>query len=944
MKKYLLLLLIGIASCVAAAEKPLIVPTPKQMSSGAWNITISSKVKPAGQIVVSKKSPLLDSAAKEINKYIVKHGGRPLPVLKTKKSTGINIILSSGWKNIDLKNIKIPKNKRGDQAYIIRFNNNDILLAGKGDGGTLYAAISFCHLLKKNNRGKVLAYRTAIDDYPDFNYRGDGNLGGTFVTRGSLFNQRRLHTDKSYPEMVKEYIDFCLHLKLNIIFLVSPYKNLIHRGVDYTEEFIRYSKARGFTLSNTVYASFFSKSTQTDKKAIKAYMKKNKLTRHDFMSHIGRWFAWSDEKLIRKMVRDKAIKGVNIYYHCPDTGDENWSKRGNRCRKKFGSDRAKADAFVINTIYDEMKKLNPGDKNIKLYAIAQPYHTMYLDPEFYKYYDEYVEFYQRLNKMVPKEISFCIRETGRGSLKKWIKTMPGRPFYLYYEPRQFMGSTQILASNIRCARSAYFPKRKNDLFCLKAGSKRWELDSPIGALYSWDSNAPGSGLLDYNNKYEFNKDGKVNKKFLEVTVPETVRFTWGEAAAKIMLKAYSSRLDIGLTTSPEKNISGINRRYHKKSKQLLDKLSSAFFKRQEKAASICCRATLKIMKGKVPVNYDFLRARATRLYKHAMVVKLIAPIYFHYYSAMEAVERRDRKTAEREIKAAFEMSRRAKIELVKQKLFVKQFSQVSPSFMAWGLRNKKPFSVAAKKLKLFKIPKNLTARKNNLIGSIEKSTQLIFAVASKHPPKIDGRLNDSCWRQNKYPVTGFVRYPFTGKSVKADNQTVVKICYDKKNLYIAINALDLDYDSIMSKELKRDNKAIFKHDIVEIFINTNPKNINFSQFVINASGSVFDVFTKQRENDLGRKELFVESWNPDWKRATLKVGAGWVTEVAIPFAAFNKAPVKELASPPKAGDRWRVYFSRERRGLELSGVKFMRNGRFSTVAQYPYMKFIKAGK
>jgi Carbohydrate family 9 binding domain-like len=939
MKKYLwLLLLIGLVSGATATDKPLIVPTPKHLGTGAWDVKISSTQRPLGQIIVTKPSPLLDSAVKQINKYVVKCGGKALPVLKRKQSTGINIVLTSGWKEIDLKNIKIPVGKRDAQAYVIRFEHNNILLAGKGDVGTLYAAVSFCHLLKKSS-GTVMAYRAAIDDYPDYYYRGDGNLGSPFITRGYLFNAKLLQTAKSYPEMVKEYIDFCLNLKINVIYMTNPSINLVNKGVNYTDEFVRYAKARGFSLNSKVYASFFSKNTQTDLKKIKAYMKQHKLTSNDFMNHRGRWFSWSDEQLIRQMVRNKAVKGADIYYHCPDTGDENWSKRGNLCRKKYGSDRAKADAFVINTIYDEMKKINKGDKKIKLYAIIQPYHAMYLDPDYYKYYDEYVEFFQRLDKMVPEDVAFCIRETSRDSLKAWIKAMPGRPFYLYWEPRQFMGSTQILASNIRCAKTAYFPERKNDLFILKAGAAHWELDQPLGAQYAWNTDAPGSAMLDYNNKYEFNKAYKVDKAFRDITVPEVVRFVWGDAAAKIMLEAYNSNLDINRTVAPEKTLKGINRRYHRKSGRLLEKNSATFFKQQEQAATVTCRAALEIMRGKVPVNYDFLRARASRLYKHTMVVKLIAPIYYHYYSAVEAVERGDRNRAEREIKVAFEMSKQADAELIKQTRFVKAFPQVSPSFMGWALRKKKPFATAAKTIKNFKIPKNLVARKGS--GGSGKLSSPLVAVYTGKAPKIDGKLNDRCWQQNKHAVTGFYKYPFTGMPTKADAQTVVKICYDRKNLYIAINALDQDWDSIMSKEVKRDSKAIFKHDIVEIFINVNQKNLNVAQFIVNASGSVYDSFTVKRIGDFENRPSSVEKWNPKWQRATLKVGEGWVTEVAIPFAALNVAPAKELAKAPKPGDRWRVYFSREKRGLEFSGVKFIRNGRFTTVDKYPSMKFLK---
>jgi hypothetical protein len=455
-------LTLGLLSVAAAGTQPLIIPTPKHFAAGSWNVKLSSPRQPSARIVVEKSSPLLDSAVKQINRYVLKYGGKALPVVKHKKSTGINIILASGWKNINLKKLKIPTGKRNKQAYLIRFCGRDIILSGKGDRGTLYAAVSFS-LLLKNSNGSVVAYSGDIEDYPDFNYRGDGDLGRSLLTRGYLFNAQRMQLKVSYPQLIREYIDFCLDLKLNVINLTDSHKYLVFRGNDYTQK--------------------------------------------------------------------------------------------------------------------------------------------------------------------------------------------------------FMGSTQILASNIRSAKSAYRPKRQDDFYILKAGSQRWELDLPLGAQYSWNTNAPGSEELDYTNKYDFNSRYQVNRQFRDITVPDVTRFVWGAKAAKAILPAYNSALDIYRVTAPEKILKGINRKYHRLSRRLLDKNDSAFFKLQEQAAATASQAALKILQKNIPVNYSFLRLRATRLYKDATMVKLLAPIYYHYYAAKEAVDQGDKSTAQREITAATTAVKQAEVTL-----------------------------------------------------------------------------------------------------------------------------------------------------------------------------------------------------------------------------------------------------------------------------------------
>jgi cellulose/xylan binding protein with CBM9 domain/glycosyl hydrolase family 20 len=926
-----------------ADQKPLIIPTPKLMSNGEWNTVISSTAEPLGQIIIKGDSILLKTAANEINKFIIKNGGKALP-LTQREGKDINIILSSNFESIegfDLSNIEIPDNKKmSKQAYVIRFNKNNILLAGSGDAGALYAAITFCHMLKNKNE-RVVFYSAKIDDYPDFEFRGDSAPGDSYITRGYLFNQKRLQTDRTYEETLKDYIDICLHLKMNLMHLNQS--NLVFKGKDYTDEVIKYSKERGFTLSSSVYASFFieKKGKNSNLQKLNNYLKKTRQKKSDLMEHRGRYFAWSNEELLRQMVRDKAIKGVNIYYHCPDTGDENWGKRGDKCRKIFGNDRAKADAFVLNTIYDELKKLNPGDKNINIFAVIQPYHPLYIDPKYYKYYKEYVDHFERLNKSVPKEIPFCVRECSRDSLIKWNNILKGRPFYLYHEHRQFHGATQLIASNIRNVKTFYFPERSGDIFSFKISPVHWELDMPLGAQYSWNTDAPGSGLIDMNNRFEFDIEGKLNQDFEKITLPATIAYMWGKEATACMTEVYTSRLNITLVIDPFSALKALSRQSFWKRKKLLPELTPEMFKKQAKAADLVCRNTQEIMKGKIPVPFYFLKGRATRLYKHSMVVKLLAPVYVHYFAAVKALEEKNIKKAETEIEKAGKLNSKIPAELEKQKQFVKQFCETSSSFLSASLRKKKPFQLLTKKIEQFKIPSKeeiaKTSASSSLIQKIQ--TRNIIAQQILEAPVIDGKLNDTCWQKNNYPITDFVRYPFTGKPKLAYDQTSVKVCFDKNYLYIAITALDNDFDSISGKDLKHDDPSIFSNDIVEVFMNPNKANLNTAQFIVNAAGSSSDIFYKKKNEY--KKFVYKNEWNPVWKKATSLDDKGWIAEIAIPFSCLKKEPLNEINLAPKPGDKWRIYFSREKRSLEFSGVKFLQDGSFTSTDKYPTLIFIK---
>ncbi len=929
-----------------AEGHPLIVPRPKVMADGTWDIVVSTTERALSSIVLDSQSPILRVAAAEINKYVIKNGGKELPILDRSEwqDNGVAIHLALGFDDASkrtgfaIEPIRIPAEKRKGQAYIIRSKGDDILLLGDGDKGLLYAAVTFCHLLKSSPDG-VCAYRTSVDDWPDFQWRGDCEVGTAIETRAYLFDAKKHKTNKTYEEEVKDYIDFCLHLKLN---LMTVYKaNLVYNGKNYREEFVAYAKARGFSVSSALYASFFTKdgSKQPDMSLFNNYLTQTAATKADFMEHIGRYFAWSNEELLRTMVREKVLPGEDVYFHFPDTGDENWGKRGEQCRKKFGSDRAMADAFVLNTLFDELKNINKTDNGVRIFAVVYPYSPYFVDPVYFKYYEENVDHFKRLHAQTPIKISFCARECTRSSLEKWLALMPGRPFYLYHEQRNH--GIQLLATNIRCAKTYYFPDRHEDIISYKIGVQHWELDTPLAAEYAWNTESPGSAYIDAANSWEFSLDNKIDKAFIEETLPRTVRFTWGEDAAPLMLAAYSSGLNIDLAINPIAAQKSLNRIYDwNKTKPVLPLLSPDIFQKQEKAAELVCQNSLKIMAGEIPVPNEFLRLRASRLYKHSMAAKLFASVYFHYFSALQAVDTKNIDEAKRQITLAKEKNSMVQQELRKQEDFVRNFPQESSSFISSDLQSHKPLELLSKKIAEFKIPSLEELEKTSCSESLLSHllTRSIMAERVASAPTIDGHLNDLCWTQHKHTASDFVKYPFTGTPKLAFEQSEIKVAYDDKNLYVAFRANDQDFDKLRSaSKLQHDSSDIFKGDALEIFLNPNTKNLNRVQFVVDVANKTFDSFIQEKNS---KKVSYVQEWNPSWQHATSLDDKGWSAEFAIPFDCLIAAPVSELSLQPKPGDSWRVYFAREKRELEYSGIKFIKDANFHSVKEYPELRFL----
>lgn len=154
---------------------------------------------------------------------------------------------------------------------------------------------------------------------------------------------------------------------------------------------------------------------------------------------------------------------------------------------------------------------------------------------------------------------------------------------------------------------------------------------------------------------------------------------------------------------------------------------------------------------------------------------------------------------------------------------------------------------------------------------------VIQAKETAYAPKLDGLLDDECWKDAS-EYTGFLDGT-TRKPV--DQQTLVKICYDKINIYVAIHALHPEPGKIRAEEKKR-NGNIYRDDCVEVDIDSSHSHRGCSAFYVNAIGT-------QAEYIEGGSATKIQ-WRGDWRAAAKIVEDGYNVEMAIPFSLlkYNK--------------------------------------------------------
>lgn len=168
----------------------------------------------------------------------------------------------------------------------------------------------------------------------------------------------------------------------------------------------------------------------------------------------------------------------------------------------------------------------------------------------------------------------------------------------------------------------------------------------------------------------------------------------------------------------------------------------------------------------------------------------------------------------------------------------------------------------------------------------------IPAIYVDTPPKIDGRIDEAVWQQAAQVTDLIQREPDTGQPVS--EKTIVYICYDKNNLYVAFNCFD-DPKKITAKEIGRD-ATLRSEDKITITIDTFLDRRNAFWFEISPRGSKGDALFGQNGSVRNK------DWDGIWEGRSIIHQEGWSCEIAIPFKSLNFHPTQTT---------WGIKFSRD---------------------------------
>ena len=185
------------------------------------------------------------------------------------------------------------------------------------------------------------------------------------------------------------------------------------------------------------------------------------------------------------------------------------------------------------------------------------------------------------------------------------------------------------------------------------------------------------------------------------------------------------------------------------------------------------------------------------------------------------------------------------------------------------------------------------------IESIKSKNETKFKLSEKNyeaketkiPPKIDGKLDDDCWK-NANELSNFLIYK--GENEIASIQTHVKITFTKDTIYVGFICNEPNMKGLIEKCREYDGN-VWYDDCVEIWFDVNCKKRSY-HILVNPLGTIYDQKEEEKEEQdpfairAGEKKVVVSEdrgWNSGAIAKVFKGENFWSVELAVPVKNFG---------------------------------------------------------
>ncbi len=201
------------------------------------------------------------------------------------------------------------------------------------------------------------------------------------------------------------------------------------------------------------------------------------------------------------------------------------------------------------------------------------------------------------------------------------------------------------------------------------------------------------------------------------------------------------------------------------------------------------------------------------------------------------------------------------------------------------------------------------------------------AIKTSLPPRIDGSLSDSAWKNVPEAVDFITNSPVFGKPSKV--KTTVKVIYDDAAVYIGAYMYE-DPTQIKKQFTTRDNQNRANVDYFSVFIDTYNDHQNAYQFLVTTRNVQTDArLSASAKPDFG---IYGDlSWDAVWESKVEMQKDGWTVELKIPYFSVRFAK--------KSIQDWGINFLRfSRRNNEAAFWNEVNPNNNGFVNQFGYLK------
>ena len=170
--------------------------------------------------------------------------------------------------------------------------------------------------------------------------------------------------------------------------------------------------------------------------------------------------------------------------------------------------------------------------------------------------------------------------------------------------------------------------------------------------------------------------------------------------------------------------------------------------------------------------------------------------------------------------------------------------------------------------------------------SLFSQVKTLQAIKTTVPPKIDGVLDDTAWKEVQAAVGFIQNFPHFGQP--ASQKTEVRIVYDNEAIYIGAYLYD-DPALIRRQITARDEDQLKDLDYFSVFLDTYNDQQNGFQFLVTSSNVQTDARLSPGIT-LTTGEYGDKTWDAVWDSKVSINNDGWVVEMKIPYISLRFSP------------------------------------------------------